>query len=82
MIHSRLLLRFPPPLLTCLVLKKLWRIQNVAKWDTRATSTYVCRQANGVAHFLSRCVLYIGLVLPWFEEPSDYVVDFLFENCL
>lgn len=49
---------------------------------TRATSTYIRRQANGVAHFLSRYVLYIGLLLPWFEEPLDCVVDFLFEYCL
>lgn len=43
--------------------------------------THIRRNANDVAHCIAKFVAHIGNFVSWFEEPPDFIVDLLFEDC-
>lgn len=42
---------------------------------------HVCRIANEAAHHIAHFDLHIGVVIPWFEEPPDFLLDVFVEEC-
>lgn len=49
---------------------------------TGGVTTHIRRTANTVADRLARIGRNIGAILTWFEEPPDFIVDLLFEDCI
>ncbi|VVA23718.1 PREDICTED: reverse mRNAase [Prunus dulcis] len=43
--------------------------------------THICRTANRVADRMARFARNIGTVATWFEEPPDFIIDLLFDDC-
>lgn len=43
--------------------------------------THIRRTANRVADRMARFAQNIGIVTTWFEEPPDFIIDLLFEDC-
>ncbi|KAI5345756.1 hypothetical protein L3X38_013633 [Prunus dulcis] len=43
--------------------------------------THICRTANRVADRMARFARNIGTVATWFEEPLDFIIDLLFDDC-
>ncbi|XP_034219042.1 uncharacterized protein LOC117630419 [Prunus dulcis] len=48
---------------------------------TGEVTTHIRRTANMVADRLARLGRNIGADLTWFEEPPDFIIDMLFEDC-
>ncbi|KAI5327599.1 hypothetical protein L3X38_026995 [Prunus dulcis] len=42
---------------------------------------HVRRTANEAAHCTARFALHHGTPISWFEEPPDFLIDVLFEDC-
>ncbi|BFG21299.1 hypothetical protein CerSpe_075730 [Prunus speciosa] len=43
--------------------------------------THIRRNANGVAHRIAKFTAHVSTFVSWFEEPPDFIVDLLFEDC-
>lgn len=47
---------------------------------TKDDFTHIRCTANGVAHCLACFALHIGALVHWFEEPSYFISNILFED--
>lgn len=43
--------------------------------------THIRRNVNGVAHCIAKFTAHISTFVSWFEEPLDFIMDLLFEDC-
>lgn len=54
---------------------------NMTTLITRKGCIHIRQNVNGVAHHIAKFAIHIGASVVWFEEPLDFIVDLLFEDC-